>query len=168
VSRREHRDEPENWINNARRRLAERRRKKPETKAGQIRALWPEISAAIEDGQSMKSIRLWLEEEAGVILTGATFRSYVRRCRGKEAARRNGERLTDTDQIPRSRAPKPAYPFPRAAPPARTASRTTPAATDRSDRKHDPMAAARKALNRSRFDIRKVHNDGDPTDRNLI
>jgi hypothetical protein len=30
------------------------------------------------------------------------------------------------------------------------------------------MAGAREALSRPRFDIRKLHGDGDPTDRNLI
>jgi hypothetical protein len=30
------------------------------------------------------------------------------------------------------------------------------------------MEMARKALNKSRFDIRKVHGDGDPSDHNLI
>lgn len=32
----------------------------------------------------------------------------------------------------------------------------------------DPMAIAREALNKARYDIRKVHNDGDPTGRKLI
>jgi hypothetical protein len=30
------------------------------------------------------------------------------------------------------------------------------------------MAVARKALNKPRFDIRKIHADGDPEGRNLI
>ncbi len=55
------------WIAETRQRLAQRRGKKPATKAGQIRALWPEIQAAIADGQSLASIRQWLEEEGGVV-----------------------------------------------------------------------------------------------------
>ncbi len=53
------------WVSHARARFARRRTEKPATKAGQIRALWPDIEAALEGGQSMKSIRKWLEEDAG-------------------------------------------------------------------------------------------------------
>ena len=63
MSRRSNESQSENWITDVRRRLAERREKKPETKAGQIWALWPEIKAALADGQTIKSIRLWLDEE---------------------------------------------------------------------------------------------------------
>jgi len=38
------------WITETRLRLAQRRGKKPATKSGQIRALWPEIRTAIADG----------------------------------------------------------------------------------------------------------------------
>jgi hypothetical protein len=61
------------WITETKRRLAQRRGKKPDTKSGQIRALWPEIQAAIAEGQSLKSIRQWLEEEGGVVVTRAEF-----------------------------------------------------------------------------------------------
>jgi hypothetical protein len=44
----------EDWINDARRRLAEWRMKKPDTKAGQIRALWPEIREALGQGRSFE------------------------------------------------------------------------------------------------------------------
>jgi hypothetical protein len=36
-----------NWVAQSRSRLALRRAEKPATKAGQIRALWPEIEAAL-------------------------------------------------------------------------------------------------------------------------
>jgi len=75
------------WIAETRHRLAERRGKKPATKAGQIRALWPEIRAAINDGQSLASIRQWLEEEGGVIVTVQSLGSYLTRIRRKELAR---------------------------------------------------------------------------------
>ena len=74
------------WIAETRHRLAERRGKKPATKAGQIRALWPEIRAAINDGQSLASIRQWLEEEGGVIVTVQSLGSYLTRIRRKEMA----------------------------------------------------------------------------------
>jgi hypothetical protein len=67
------------WIAETRHRLAQRRGKKPATKAGQIRALWPEIRAAIADGQSLASIRQWLEEEGGVIVTVQSLGSYLTR-----------------------------------------------------------------------------------------
>src|SRR5271156_1936175 len=72
------------WITETRLRLAQRRGKKPATKAGQIRALWPEIRAAITDGQSLASIRQWLEEEGGVIVTVQSLGSYLTRIRRKE------------------------------------------------------------------------------------
>jgi hypothetical protein len=75
------------WITETRLRLAQRRGKKPATKSGQIRALWPEIRTAIADGQSLASIRQWLEEEGGVIVTVQSLGSYLTRIRRKEAAK---------------------------------------------------------------------------------
>lgn len=57
------------WIARARNRLAQRLGKRPATKAGQLRALWPEIRTAIADGQSLASIRQWLEEDAGIMVS---------------------------------------------------------------------------------------------------
>ncbi|MGA2038257.1 MAG: hypothetical protein ABSH42_03185 [Bryobacteraceae bacterium] len=74
------------WIAETRHRLAQRRGRKPATKAGQIRALWPEIRAAIADGQSLASIRQWLEEEGGVVVTVQSLGSYLTRIRRKELA----------------------------------------------------------------------------------
>jgi hypothetical protein len=71
------------WIAETRHRFAQRRGKKPATKAGQIRALWPEIQAAIADGQSLASIRQWLEEEGGVVVTVQSLGSYLTRIRRK-------------------------------------------------------------------------------------
>src|ERR1700683_5103219 len=75
------------WITETRLRLPQRRGKKPATKFGQIRALWPEIRAAIADGQSLASIRQWLEEEGGVIVTVQSLGSYLTRIRRKEMAK---------------------------------------------------------------------------------
>ena len=74
------------WITETRQRLAQRRGKKPATKAGQIRALWPEIQAAIADGQSLASIRQWLEEDGGIVVTVQSLGSYLTRIRRKELA----------------------------------------------------------------------------------
>src|SRR5580700_11373354 len=64
AKREEYTNAEQQWIAKTRLRLAQRRGKKPATKSGQIRALRPEIRSAIADGQSLASIRQWLEEEA--------------------------------------------------------------------------------------------------------
>jgi hypothetical protein len=61
---------------------------KPSTKAGQIRALWPDIEAALNVGQSMKTICGWLAEDAGITLGVTSLTSYVSRIRRREEARR--------------------------------------------------------------------------------
>jgi hypothetical protein len=160
VRRREPENSSENWINDARRRLADWRGKKPETKAGQIWALWPEIKAALSDGQSIKSIRGWLEEGAGIVVTADSLRSYVRRCYAKEEAGRR----TAGQHLKESTSPKPPLSPLRPGVLSRTSSEATP----ETDTTGDPMAIARKALNKSRFDIRKIHGDGDPSGRKLI
>ena len=76
------------WAMQARTRLARRRAEKPATKAGQIRALWPDIEAALAVGQSMKTICTWLAEEAGITLGVTSLTSYVSRIRRREAHRR--------------------------------------------------------------------------------
>jgi hypothetical protein len=65
----------------ARSRLARRRAEKPATKAGQIRALWPDIEAALDVGQSMKTICAWLAEDAGITVGLTSLTSYVSRIR---------------------------------------------------------------------------------------
>jgi hypothetical protein len=85
--RREFTKPEQQWITETKRGLAQRRGKKPDTKSGQIRALWPEIRAAIAEGQSLKSIRQWLEEEGGVVVTVQSLGSYLTRIRRKEQLR---------------------------------------------------------------------------------
>ncbi len=126
------------WITEARRRLAEKKRGKPETKAGQIWALWPEIKAAMAAGQRIATICLYLQEEAGIQITPHVLTSYVGRCRKKEMSGRVASNAAVSSAQPNLRS------------------------TD------DPMAVAREALNKPRFDIRKIHGDGDPSDHNLI
>jgi hypothetical protein len=76
------------WIMQARSRLARRRAEKPATKADQIRALWPDIEAALAVGQSMKTLCAWLAEDAGITLGVTSLTSYVSRIRRREAAGR--------------------------------------------------------------------------------
>jgi hypothetical protein len=56
-------------------------------RAGQIRTLRPEIQVAIADGQSLASIRQWLEEEGGIVVTVQSLGSYLTRIRRKETAK---------------------------------------------------------------------------------
>jgi hypothetical protein len=42
--------------------------------------LWPEICAALANGQTLKTIRDWLEE-SGIVVTYSAFTSYVSRIR---------------------------------------------------------------------------------------
>jgi len=131
-------------------------RKSPLTKAGQIRALWREIEGALADGQSLKSIRKWLEEE-GVTVTRATLSSYKRRFRRREEANRKTAVLEaflrqtgaalQTQGLAQEASPEP----------SRVAG----------ERVRDPFAQARRALEKT-FDIRTIHGDGDPTGRTLV
>ena len=151
------------WIVVARSRLAQRRAEKPATKAGQIRALWPEIDAALAGGQSMKSIRKWLEEDAGISLGIASLTSYISRLRRRDRANRRIEgpapqsvpTQTTVEQFPAALSARPPISTPRQASPA-----TTPP--------DDPLAQAMRALSKRAIDIRQIHNDGDPQGRKLI
>jgi hypothetical protein len=128
----------QDWITEARRRLAEKKREKPETKAGQIWALWPEIKAAMAADQHIATICLCLQQEAGIQITPKVLTSYIGRCRKKEKSGHVTPNAAVSSTQPNFRS------------------------TD------DPMAVAREALNKPRFDIRKIHGDGDPSDHNLI
>ena len=65
------------WIIRARARLAARRNGRPTTKSGAIRALWPEIQQALHSGQTLKTVRDWLEAE-GVSIRYSQLAMYVR------------------------------------------------------------------------------------------
>jgi hypothetical protein len=140
------------WIVHARARLARRRTEKPATKAGQIWALWPDIEAALEGGQSMKSIRKWLEEDAGITLSITSLTSYISRIRRRLAANRGAE--AGTGQVIPSQI--------QSRSPVATHVASAPTAEG------DPLAQARRVLSQPKLDIRKLHNDGDPEGRNLI
>jgi hypothetical protein len=72
------------WIIGARARLAARRNGRPTTKSGAIRALWPEIQQALHSGQTLKTVRDWLEAE-GVSVKYNQLATYVARLRRKQA-----------------------------------------------------------------------------------
>jgi hypothetical protein len=140
------------WVTLARARFARHRTEKPTTKAGQIRALWPDIEAALEGGQSMKSIRKWLEEDAGITLGITSLTSYISRIRRRLAPKQRMDAATGQAVQPQT-------------PPALSSS-VAPQAT--ASPEHDPLAQAKRVLSQPKFDIRKLHNDGDPEGRNLI
>jgi hypothetical protein len=150
-----------NWITQARTRLALRRAEKPVTKAGQIRALWPEIEAALAVGQSTASICRWLEEDAGITLGVTSLTSYISRIRRREDANRYPK--TPPAEFVRAQAevilPEPPKP---------SEFRDSVVGSSASRPPADPLAPAMRALSRSPMDIRKIHNDGDPEGKNLI
>jgi hypothetical protein len=162
----------DNWIPETRNRLAQRRAKKPDTKAGQIWALWPEIRAALDDGQSFRSICDWLAEDAGIKVSIPGLRSYVSRSRRKESTLRKTQAedaflraaISAGKEAPRTGA-RNVKPADGQAP--RTDASESP--VDETDPPTDPMASAIRALNKARRrDIRDIHGDGDPSGENLI
>jgi hypothetical protein len=65
---------------NARTRLAALREKKPAAKAAQIRRLWPEIKAALDNGHSLKAVSECLAAD-GITVTVRSLSSYIARIR---------------------------------------------------------------------------------------
>ena len=158
-----------NWIPETRNRLAQRRAKKPDTKAGQIWALWPEIKAALDNGQSFKSICHWLQEDAGIALSIPSLRSYISRIRHRDAASRRA--VAENAFIRAATSEEPGAPAVGKWASSRTEQDAVPVsdAPAETPGRSDPLAGAMRALKKSRrFDIRDVHGDGDPSGRNLI
>jgi hypothetical protein len=109
----------------------------------------------------MKSIRKWLEEDAGITLAINSLTSYVSRIRRREKAGRYPE--APAGQFVHSQTESIwVSPAARAAPMPRVADGPAPKQSD------DPLAQAMRVLSRPKMDIRKIHNDGDPQGRNLI
>jgi len=71
------------WPPLARTRLAALREKKPERKSAQIRAVWPDIKAALDNGHSLKAVCECLEA-AGVTVTVPALAVYIGRIRKKD------------------------------------------------------------------------------------
>lgn len=160
----------DNWIPETRNRLAQRRAKKPDTKSGQIWALWPEIKAALADGQSFRSVCEWLTEDAGITVSIPGLRSYVSRSRRKEAVLRRAEAESAFLQAAKSGEPQASTAGDRAN--SSRSSTGNPPSKQRVETEQsadDPMAGAIRALDRARrLDIRDIHGDGDPSGKNLI
>jgi hypothetical protein len=65
---------------NARTRLAALREKKPPSKAAQIRALWPEIRTALDNGHSLQAVCDCLAAD-GIAVSVQSLGSYIGRIR---------------------------------------------------------------------------------------
>jgi hypothetical protein len=157
-------DNSPNWIGQARSRLAFRRSERPATKAGQIRALWPDIEAALAVGQTMKTICAWLAEDAGIILSVTSLTSYISRIRRRETREPHINPSADLEgNVPPVKSARQDLGL-RLHPP-------TPSSTkidSPSEHPISPLSQAMKALSKPKLDIREVHGDGDPSGKNLI
>ena len=91
------------WITETRDRLAQRRGKRPATKAGQLRALWPEIRAALAEGQSLATICQWLAEEAEIVVTSKASAPTSRASGEKNEVRRSPQLLRRSQSRRKSR-----------------------------------------------------------------
>ena len=126
---------------NARARLAALREKKPPRKAAQIRGLWPEIKAALENGHSLKAVCDCLEAD-GISISVQTLGSYITRMRKKCLPVESlvAPRWADPDELlnPQSGTPS-----------------TSKSADSKPKGSSDPLANARKRQGRrSAFDYR--------------
>jgi hypothetical protein len=162
VDRDDHNNRRDEWIDRARKRFTTHRGEKPVRKAGQLRALWREVQNAMDDGQSLETIRGWLEEE-GIILTSGTLRSYIWRVRQKQ--RTEAERRFLAAAIAAPAVTPSATQLSLGKMPEEVLVATEPA---KPAAPSDPLAQAMEALSKERFDIRKIHGDGDPRGRNLL
>lgn len=75
-----HRNQPQSSLSTARSRLAALGENKPRTKAAQLRLLWPEIKAALDQGHTLKAVCECLEAD-GLEMSIYTLGSYVARMR---------------------------------------------------------------------------------------
>jgi hypothetical protein len=137
--------------------------RKPDTKSGQLWALWPEIKAALDEGQSVRTVLDWLKEDADIIVSIGSLTSYISRIRKREAAERTAEaakaflRAHQKAEAPISERP------PEAAPQGAESSNDS---TDPID--NDAVERTMRSLRKRRFDIREAHQNGDPTKVKLI
>ena len=97
----------ESWNKGSQNRLAALGEKKPERKAAQIRALWPEINVARERGHSLKTVCDCLEAE-GIQISVTTLGSYITRMRRKDASREIAKPLASGSVSESRRSPLPA------------------------------------------------------------
>jgi len=122
-------------------RFRELKTEMPRSKMALLRGLYPEITATLQMGHTLKEIHQRLVED-GVEVSYTVFLSYVNRIRRE-----------------RTRSP-----FVQKRQPLTVPSPTEKAPTAR----EDPLASAMRALSKPRYDIREAMCDGDPTKKKLI
>lgn len=83
----------------ARARLAALREKKAPTKAAQIRALWPEIKTALDNGHNLQSVCECLEAD-GINVNPRSLASYVSRIRRASGPVAGGPASADRNESP--------------------------------------------------------------------
>ena len=105
----------------------------------------------------MKSIRKWLEEEAGLKLGITSLTSYISRIRRREKSNRGSDSGV-TQSVRAQIRPEPPTPVQSSVPVPKPEWRQT----------DDPLAQAMRALSKPRLDIRQLHGDGDPQNQKLI
>jgi hypothetical protein len=115
---------------------------KPLSKISFFRALYPEITAALRVGHTLREIHRRLVKD-GVEVTYPLLRNYVNRIR--------------REKTPFARLPQSKQSF---LPPP-TATRT-PTVTE------DPLANAMRALSKPRYSVRDAMCDGDPSKKKLV
>jgi hypothetical protein len=114
---------------------------KPPSQIAFFRALYPEITATLQMGHSLKAVHQRLVED-GVEVSYSLLRSYVSRIR--------------REQAPAARSPSWKSPLP----PVATAS--TPTVTE------DPLANAMRAVSKPRYSVKEAMCDGDPSKKKLV
>jgi len=138
----------------ARSRLARHRVEKPATKARQIRALRPDIEAALGVGQSMKTNCAWLAEDAGITPGVTSLTSYISRIRRREGVNRRTAVGLPSGSRPISADARSAS-VPMRAPILQSQKPTTPYAPGSSP-DFDPLANVRQAGEAAGFDYRPL------------
>ena len=72
------------WLHSVRALLKARGNRQPETMARVVLALWPEIRAALKGGQTLRTVRQWLEDD-GLVISYGCLSSYISRIRRRQA-----------------------------------------------------------------------------------
>ena len=130
---------PQRNTEDARTRLAALGEKKPATKAAQIRALWPQIKTALDNGHQLKSVCECLAAD-GIVVSVHSLGSYVTRMRRKSIASQG-----TTTPVPPARGEQSRS----------TGAEPTSTAVESNEKSHDPLANMReRSKRRSGFDYR--------------
>jgi len=114
----------------------------------------------------MKTIRRWLEDDAGITVGINSLTSYISRLRRRRKSNRIEVPTMDAVQS-QTRTPPVLSPL-SVNPPLATPLQTRPVLTQPDNSPDDPLAQAMRAVSKRAIDIREIHNDGDPNGRKLI